>query len=216
MFTKIDPVSQLEFIYYTYCCLYGGAISFQHFWHFQSQFPWKVMHCLSNVLLIRHNLMSLHKLIQFDFWNSFIRHILVYREVQYRFNILGHFQSKFPLKVMHWLSNVLLIWHYLMCLQNLTQFYSWMHLFHILLFIQGSNIVATFWTFSTHFQSKVVRSRSSFLLIRHSLTCLRKLTQFHSWNSFIAHIVAFTEVQYRFNILDLSNTPPIESYELRI
>ena len=160
--------------------------------------------------------MSLHKLIQFDFWNSFIRHILVYREVQYRFNILGHFQSKFPLKVMHWLSNVLLIWHYLMCLQNLTQFYSWMHLFHILLFIQGRNIVATFWTFSTHFQSKVVRSRSSFLLIRHSLTCLRKLTQFHSWNSFIAHIVAFTEVQYRFNILDLSNTPPIESYELRI
>ena len=45
---------------------------------------------------------------------------------------------------------------------------------------------------------------------------LQKFTQFDSWNSFIAHIVFFTEVQYRFNILDLSNTLPIESYELRV
>ena len=88
VFTEIVAVWLLEFIYYTYCCLYGGAISFQHFWHFQSKFPWKVMHWLSNVLLNRHNLMCLQKLTQFHSWNSFITHILVYMEEQYRFNIL--------------------------------------------------------------------------------------------------------------------------------
>ena len=39
------------------------------------------------VLLIRLNLMCLQKLWQFDCWNSFITHIVVYTKEQYRFNI---------------------------------------------------------------------------------------------------------------------------------
>ena len=46
--------------------------------------------------------------------------------------------------------------------------------------------------------------------------CLQKLTQFHSWNSFITHILVYMEEQYRFNILDISNTLPMESYALRV
>ena len=40
------------------------------------------------------------------------------------------------------------------------------------------------------------------------------MTQFHSWSSFIPQIVVYTEEQYRFNILDISNTRPMESYAL--
>ena len=58
--------------------------------------------------------------------------------------------------------------------------------------------------------------RNIVLLIRLDLMCLQKLWQFDCWNSFITHIVVYTEEQYRFNILDLSNTLPIESYELRV
>ena len=43
--------------------------------------------------------------------------------------------------------------------------------------------------------------------------CLQKL--FHSWNSFITHILVYME-EYRFNILDISNTLPMESYAFRV
>ena len=64
------------------------------------------------------------------------------------------------------------------------------------------------------FPCKVIYWFSNVFLIRHYITCLYKLIQFDSWNSFIFQTLVYTPERYRFNIFDISNRPTVKSYSL--
>ena len=81
------------------------------------------MHSLLNVSLIPHNFTCLHKLFEFDCWNSFILHTLVTTRSR-RINIFD-MPNQLSMKSLHSLLKVSLIPHNYTCSHKLFEFESW-------------------------------------------------------------------------------------------